>query len=107
MVKKMHTKDKLAAALREIGLDEMAVQAESGWYHDFLSPLAMPEMQLIRDLTEAMHANDPDAGQSIALLRKRVIDGDFDASTEESEAWSKSHDGKQTFAMLVRELGKK
>ena len=106
MSTRKHTKDKLADALREVGLHEMAAQAETGWYHEFLSPLAMPEMQLIRDLTDAMNEREPDAGQPIAKLRKRVIDGDFDASTEESDKWASSPDGRETFSMLVRKLGR-
>jgi hypothetical protein len=97
-----HTKDKLADALRALGLHEMAEQAAEGWYHDFLSPLAMPEMQLVRDLTAAMNAVDPDAGQPIAKLRKRVIDGEFDASEEESDEWAKSEEGQDAMRHLVR-----
>ena len=92
-----HTKDMLADALRALGLHDMAAQAETGYYHDFMSPLAQPEMQLIRDLTHEMNARTPDAGQPIAKLRKRVIDGDFDASQEESDAWASSPEGRETF----------
>ena len=67
----------------------------------------MPEMQLIRDLTQEMNERTPDAGQPIAKLRKRVIDGDFDASEEESDAWANSPDGRETFSMLVRNLGER
>lgn len=101
-----HTKDKLAAALREIGLNEMAERAGDGMYDEFTSPLALPMMQLIRDLTYAMNAVEPDAGQPIAKLRKRVVDGDFDATEAESDAWAASEDGQETFSMLVRRLGK-
>ena len=100
-----HTSQKLAEALRELGLEEMAKRAEEHMYHEYLSPLALPEMQLIRDLTDAMYERTPDEGQEIAQLRKRVINGDFDASDEESDAWANSPDGRETFAMLVRKLG--
>ena len=99
---KKHSKDKLADALRALGLHDMAEQAATGWYHDFLSPLAMPEMQLVRDLTAAMNAVEPDAGQPIAKLRKRVIEGDFDATEEESDEWAKSAEGQSAFAQLTR-----
>jgi hypothetical protein len=69
----MHTKDILAAALREAGLKEMADRAETGYYHDFLSPLDAPCLQLDADLTTA--------GTEPALaLRARHRDGEFDAS---------------------------
>jgi hypothetical protein len=47
----MHTKDILAAALRDAGLPEMAGRAADGYYHDYLSPLATPEKQLLSELT--------------------------------------------------------
>jgi hypothetical protein len=46
----MHTKDRLAAALRELKLDIMAKRAERGYYHEFLSPLDLPEVALVNDL---------------------------------------------------------
>lgn len=76
----MHTKDKLAAELHKAGLGNMAVLAASGYYHDFLSPLATPCLQLAEDLQKA--------GTPAALaLRDRHLNGDFDASPEESEEW--------------------
>lgn len=105
----MHTKDKLAAALREVGLDDMADRAATGYYHDFLSPLDFPEMQLEADLSYARDNTDGKnwsvafAGQ-VEALRQRVINGDFDASTEESEEWAASEDGQATFDRLVKDF---
>jgi hypothetical protein len=77
----MHTKDVLAAALRDAGLTEMAGRAAEGYYHDYLSPLVMPERQLVSELTMI--------GTSAALmLCERVKQGDFDPSDEESDAWA-------------------
>jgi hypothetical protein len=99
----MHTKDKLAAALREVRLHTMADKAATGYYHDFLSPLELPEMQLVNDLGIAAGAR-PAQAAAIMALRARVIDGDFDASAEESEAWAESEEGQETMRLL---LGKK
>lgn len=93
----MHTKDMLADELRKIGLTEMADKASTGYYHDFLSPLDLPEMQLMADLAKA---GTPEA----LALRKRAMNGEFDASSEESEEWAKSADGQDAFNRL---LGKK
>lgn len=96
----MHTKDKLAAALREVGLDVMADQAATGYYHDFLSPLDTPELQLISDLMDVATINpNKDA---ILKLRDRVMQGEFDASKEESDAWAASPEGQAAFKMLSR-----
>jgi hypothetical protein len=97
----MHTKDMLADALLTVGLIDMSFKARSGYYHDFLSPLDLPEMQLITDLGIAVH-NSPDKKDQIMALRSRVINGDFDASDEESEAWAASPEGQETFSKLTR-----
>jgi len=91
----MHTKDKLAQALTEAGLHEMAAKAAEGWYHDFLSPLDLPEMQLDADLYAA---GTPEA----LALRRRHHDGEFDASVEESDEWAKSAEGQETLRRIIR-----
>lgn len=101
----MHTKNLLADALRDVGLTEMADRAATGFYHDYLSPLATPELQLVHDLHQAA-LKRPDTAQSILALRRRVIDGEFDASTEESDAWAASEDGQDTFRRLIRDREK-
>jgi len=96
-----HTKDKLAEALREVGLHAMAEKAETGYYHDYLSPLALPETQLIEDLFSA--ADEDEAHRDAILsLRRRAINGDFDASIEESEAWAESEEGQDALRRLMR-----
>jgi hypothetical protein len=96
----MHTKDKLAEALREVGLDKMAEKAATGYYHDYLSPLDLPEMQLMTELGLAAGKNF-ERTAAILALRKRVIDGDFDASEEESDAWAASEDGQEAMRLLM------
>jgi hypothetical protein len=97
----MHTKDMLADALLTVGLIDMSFKARSGYYHDYLSPIALPEMQLITDLGIAIQ-NSQDKKDQIMALRSRVINGDFDASDEESDAWAASADGQDTFSKLTR-----
>ena len=80
----MHTKDKLADALMAIGLMDMSLKARGGYYHDCLSPFDLPEMQLVIELGAAA-TKSADKAYAIEALRQRVIDGEFDASAEESE----------------------
>lgn len=94
-----HTKDVLADELEKAGLKEMADKARTGYYHDFLSPLDMPCMQLSNDLAKA-------GTQEALALRSRHHNGEFDASLEESNAWAESADGKDTFQMLLKSGGK-
>jgi hypothetical protein len=90
----VHTKDILAAALRDADLPLMALKAAEGYYHDYLSPLAMPEKQLVSELTII--------GTSAALaLCERVKNGDYGASEEEEEAWVSSPDGLAAMQALA------
>jgi len=90
----MHTKDILAEALTGAGLHEMAAKAREGYYHDFLSPLATPSIQLAADLLEA--------GTPAAMaLRVRHMNGEFDSSAEESQEWANSKEGQRTFLKLA------
>ena len=98
-----HTKDVLAAELRKVGLDQMADAAAAGYYHDFLSPLAMPEMQLAADLVNAaQRSRDPFIRSAIMAVRTRHLDGEFDASKAESDEWAASPEGRAAFAELTR-----
>lgn len=96
----MHSKDKLADELDKVGLTEMSRQARDGYYDDYLSPLAMPELQLMQDLADAADSR-PDRHLEILALRKRCINGDFDATAEESEEWAASPEGQETFRNLI------
>jgi len=81
--------------LTKADLPEMAAKAAAGYYHDFLSPLAMPCLQLANDLALA--------GTPAALaIRARHLDGEFDATSEESDEWAASDEGRETFGKLMK-----
>lgn len=90
----MHTKDRLAAELEKIGLPGMAESARAGAYDDFLSEVATPELLLLSDLHKVGTAD-------AMALRVRVMNGDFDATKEESDAWAASAEGKAAFSQLI------
>lgn len=71
------TKDRLAKVLRERGLHDMALKAAQGVYDDFESDLINPIMTLVQDC-RAAGADD---------LAAQAMNGDFDGTLEESEAW--------------------
>jgi hypothetical protein len=96
----MHTKDMLADALTEVGLDVMASLARTGYYHDYLSPLDLPEIQLVNDLRIAA-STYREKSEAIMILRERVIQGQFDASAEEGDDWAKSEEGQDAFNKLI------
>jgi hypothetical protein len=99
-----HTTVKLAQALSAIpGVPrEMIQRAVDGYYHDYLSPLAFPEMQLVADLRElaSAPATPRDSRPLLREMSQRVIDGEFDATKEESDAWAASPEGQETFRQL-------
>ena len=97
----MHTKDILAQELRNVGLIEMADRAATGWYHDYLSPLATPAVTLANDLAVAAK-NDSPHRAAIVALRARHLKGDFDATKEESDDWMKSPEGQEAINLLAR-----
>jgi hypothetical protein len=92
------TSEMLAAACDELGLFQIAHRARKDEFHDFLSPHDMPEMYLVQLLYEtARIQTDPIMQDLITKLRARVINGDFDASPEESDAWAASEEGQAVF----------
>lgn len=84
---------KLAAALHEAGLLDMAKRAEAGVYNEFFGPLDTPEIVLVGELALA-------GTESALALRQRVINGEFDAGIEESEEWAASPDGQAAMRRL-------
>ena len=104
-----HTTAKLVRALQAVpdpGVSEsMIARAARGYYHDYLSPLALPELALIGELRAiANHPSRNGTRSRLVLLdiAQRVIDGEFDASKAESDKWAKSPEGRAAFASLVR-----
>lgn len=74
----MSTKEKLAKALKEAGAPlSMITLAEQGHYDDYESDLANPISQLVADCFKL----------KLEDMAHRAMNGDFDATKEESEAW--------------------
>lgn len=74
----MATKDILAKALSDSGAPPFMVELASvGAYDDFESNSATPQLDLMRDCHQL----------GLTEFRQRVMDGEFDATREESEAF--------------------
>lgn len=69
----------------------MVAKAREGYYHDYLSPLATPITQLVIDLQDV----------GLSDLAERAKRGDFDATSEEADAWARSPDGQAAFRELT------
>lgn len=96
------TSERLAVELEKVGLIGMAKMARDDYFHDFLSPLDLPEIELVNMLRVAA-AGCPDAMRRMAMinLRDRVINGDFDADKAESDEWAESPEGQQAYRDLL------
>jgi hypothetical protein len=97
------TSQHLADTLRAAGFEDLAKRAEADEFHDFLSPHAMPEITLDLELLEVMNQLpvDIERRNRASDIRIRLHDGEFDASTEESEEWAQSEDGQAAFRKLA------
>jgi hypothetical protein len=74
------TSEYLAQELQKLNdpaLTPLIRRAWAGYYDDFRSPLAMPTVQLYKDLLDAGHTE----------TAQRVVHGDFDATPAEARAW--------------------
>jgi hypothetical protein len=74
------TKERLALELEKYGCPpEMVQRARAGYYDDFESELPAPIYELVTDL-RALNKH---------ALAKRAMEGEFDSTKEEADAWMK------------------
>jgi len=97
------TSGKLAQVLHALALFDLEKLARADMFHDFLSPFDLPELELEARLRAARDAcPDKDRAARIEEVRQRHMQGEFDASKEESDAWAASEDGQDAFRSLIR-----
>ena len=113
MADEVHTNERLAVRLEHIqrtvlSPDERALfvplinQARAGYYHDYMSPIPMPDVQLVCDLRE-LNERIPTPGGvhgMIGNLTSEVIDGKFEATVKEGEDWLLSDAGQAALKSL-------
>lgn len=102
------TADYLARVLDESGLPELAANARAKHYDDYFCP---PEVddglnmhRLIGDLQSQISPTAVKESQRyrrIKALQDATMAGEFDGTSEESEAWSRSPQGQATFQSLL------
>lgn len=89
----MRTKEKLALVCEQEGFPDLAARARRAEFDDFESNSATPNIDLYNEFIRRGRKD----------LAKRVVDGEWDSTPDESEAWAKSEDGRATFAALLGE----
>jgi len=85
----------LATALRLAGLEPLAERAANGEFNEYFGPHATPELHLAAELACI-------ATPAATAVRQRLINGEFDAGSDESEEWGNSPEGQDTLRRLVR-----
>ncbi len=70
--------DALARAMQDEGLRPMENRARQGYYDDYESPLATPIAELVKDFRFLGYEG----------MARKAMDGRWDGSTEEGEAWA-------------------
>lgn len=90
----MRTRDKLAAELRKVAeqaspinavkYEAFARRAETGEFDDYADTYVCPITQLHLELT----------AHGFTKFAARVANGEFDATTEESNEWARSPEGQ-------------
>ncbi len=92
----MRASDKiLHDALAKIGLADMAMRAGMGEWNDYFGKSPFPQHALIEEL-RAVREQRPEIGELIEGVIGLTIEGAFDGTREESEAWAKSPEGVAT-----------
>lgn len=72
--------------------DEMIRRARRNKYHDFLGDDALNIQMLVAHARRLGYED----------IAQQAIEGKYDATREEAEAWRNSADGQETFAALTR-----
>lgn len=84
----------------------MADRARAGEFSDFSSRYAMPKMQLItelRNIKSGVYWNNKQMRDRVTEVVTAVMNGDFDDTREEAEAWAASPEGQA----MIREVSGK
>jgi len=88
------TTERLAAALEAAAAPAAMIErARAGYYDDYKSELATPCIQLVHDLGAA----------GLKELQDRAIDGEFDGTREESDAWFQSEGRGMLFDSFIEQ----
>jgi hypothetical protein len=94
--------EELADALMAAGLLTMSLNARAYRYHDFRSDLDDPSTTLARELHAALKgAREPEQAQMIGGILAAHLEGRWDATPEESDAWMESDEGRAAMVRLV------
>jgi hypothetical protein len=88
----MNSTEKLVRALREAGASQrLLARARADEFNDYRSRHALPQHELLA----AARA------EGLEGICQSVINGEFDATVEESDMWAASPEGQEAFRELL------
>ncbi len=89
-------------------LIDLAERARKGHFDDFACPeevdVAMPQGRLVTELRAIARRAPHYCKLRLESLAGRVVDGDFDATRAEGDAWARSPEGREALGAFDREL---
>lgn len=107
------TSEYLARSLEAVGLTDMARRARLFEYDDYKCPSDKPwaglELnQLLNELRKQAHRVElgKTRRDQILAMAEKVIDGEFDGTAEESEAWAKGPEGQTVMQEIANSITK-
>ncbi len=81
-------------------IDVLILRVREGYYHDYMSPIPMPDVQLVCDLRELAKITPQIVRGMILNIVNEAIDGKFDATLKEGEEWMLSPEGQAALDSL-------
>lgn len=94
------TAERLAQALRDAHLYQLADRAQTGEFDDYRSEHAFPLITLTNELKAA---STPQNHRQVKALIEDVKQGRFDSTREEARAWAESDEGREFMRQLMEE----
>ena len=84
-IKMLPTKERLAQKLHSLGLLDLEKRCRDGEFSDFESKHACPKIELVGALKG--HYGDPPYSEPAFRLAQEVMEGKWDDTKEEADAW--------------------
>jgi hypothetical protein len=100
LAKRLEVVRRQIAVCERSDIDAMILRVREGYYHDYMSPVVMPDVQLVCDLRELAKTTPQSARGMILNIVSEAIDGKFDATLKEGEEWMLSPEGQAALDSL-------
>lgn len=90
----------LSRVLTGAGLLDIAIEAEKGWYDDYLCPPEVDDGMNIHRLVRRLNGR----GNMADVIAHAAINGEFDGTKAEAEAWANTPEGRATWGLFEQHV---